>query len=263
MLSSKEKLKEAEKLFEEEKYFEALKLLNELEQENPGEKRVAYGRAMCLAKLGHVADAMLLCDELLAKYKDEKAKVLKEKIMQWAEEARSIPQTLPGEKEAIKPPSKVWIYTQKVLWALTFITTLLMPVIGWWGLMTGINKDWISVSFGSVVSISIIWPLFIQALYWSSIQALREQPFGDTPASSIINWFLDIILLTFFNIFPVIGWILGAWWLTVKRDMLFSASFALMILNHFILWLAFLGIVASIGIGGWAWVLAPLILRFY
>ena len=263
MLTSKEKLKEAEKLFEEEKYLESLKLLNELEQENPGEKRVAYGRAMCLAKLGHVADAMLLCDELIAKYKDEKAKALKEKIMQWAEEARNIPQDLSEEKEKPKPPSIVWIYTKKILWALTFMLTVVMPVLGWWGLMTSINKDWISVSLGNVILISILWPLFIQALYWSSIQALREQPFGDTPVSSVLNWLADILLLTFLNIFPVIGWILGAWWLAVKRDMSFSSSFALMILNHFIIWLAFLGIVASIGIGGWAWVLAPLILRFY
>lgn len=262
MLSSKEKLREAEKLFEEEKYLESLKLLNELEQENPGEKRVAYGRAMCLAKLGHVADAMLLCDELIAKYRDEKAKALKEKIMQWAEEA-GIPQELAGEKEKVKPPSIIWIYTKKVLWVLAFIVSIVLPVIGWWGLMTGINKGWISVSIGSVISISIFFPLIIQALYWSSIQALREQPFGDTLISSIGNWLLDMFLLTFLNIFPVIGWILGAWWLSVKRDMLFSASFALMILDHFIIWLAFLGIVASIGIGGWAWILAPLILRFY
>jgi len=259
MLTSKQKLKQAETLFEEEKYTEALKLLDELEQENPGEKRVAYGRAMCLAKLGNFADALLLCDELLARYRDEKAKILKERIMQWAEEANALPHVL--TKEAQAPPSLIWEYTKWALWILLFISSIAMPFIGWWGLMIAINKDWISVSIATTLGFAIIWPLSMQGIFWLSLQGIRGQPYGDTKFWGFINWLIDTLLLTFLNLFPIIGWFLGAWWLVVKRELSFSSSFSLMILNYFIFWLAFLGIVGSIGIGGWVWILAPYILR--
>ncbi len=259
MQTSKQKLKQAENLYEEKKYTEALKLLNELEQENPGEKKVAYGRAMCLARLGNYADAMLLCDELLARYRDEKAKVLKEKIMQWAEEANALPHAVSKEPEP--PPSVIWEYTQRILWLLLFLFSIGMPFIGWWGLMIAINRNWISVSLEGTLFFAIFWPLFMQGIFWASLQGVRAQSFGDTKILSFINWLIDTALLTFLNIFPIVGWFLGAWWLKTKRELYFSSSFALMILNHFIFWLAFLGIVGSIGIGGWAWILAPYIIR--
>lgn len=259
MLTSKQKLKQAESLFEEKKYTEALKLLDELEQENPGEKKVAYGRAMCLAKLGNFADALLLCDELLARYRDEKAKILKDRIMQWAEEANALPQAL--IKEPVSPPSIIWEYTKRVLWLLLFLFSIGMPFIGWWGLMLSINRDWISVSLEGTLLFAIFWPLLMQGIFWASLQGVRTQSFAETKILSFINWIMDTALLTFVNLFPIIGWFFGAWWLMVKRELSFSSSFALMILNYFIFWLAFLGIVGSIGLGGWAWILAPYILK--
>ncbi|HOQ32552.1 MAG TPA: tetratricopeptide repeat protein [Candidatus Hydrogenedens sp.] len=259
MLTSKQKLKQAESLYEEKKYTEALKLLDELEQENPGEKKVAYGRAMCLARLGNYADAMLLCDELLARYRDEKAKVLKEKIMQWAEEANALPHTLTREPQS--PASIIWEYAKRVLWLLLFLFSIGMPFIGWWGLMITINKDWVSVSLEGTLAFALLWPLLMQGLFWLSLQRTRSQTFGDTKVIAITNWFIDTALLTFLNLIPIIGWFLGAWWLAVKRELSFSSSFAIMILNFFLFWLSFLGIVASIGLGGWAWILAPYILK--
>ncbi len=258
MLTSKQKLKQAEALYEEKKYSEALKLLDELEKENPGEKRVAYGRAMCLARLGNFADALLLCDELLARYRDEKAKVLKENIMQWAEEANALPTVTTTPQST---PSIIWEYTKRVLWVLLFLFSLGMPFIGWWGLMIAINKDWVHVSLEGTVLFAIFWPLLMQCSYWSSLQAIRGLSYGETRTSSFINWLIDTALLTLLNIFPIIGWLLGAWWLKVKREYLFSSAFALMILNYFIFWLAFLGIVGSIGLGGWIWILAPYLLK--
>lgn len=260
MLSSKQKLHEAEKLYEEKKYDEALKLLNELEQENPGEKRVAYGRAMCLAQLGNVADALLLCDELVARYRDEKAKVLKEKIMQWAEEAAALKPLAPTKPKS--PPSIVLEYLRRISWIIIFLFTLVMPFLGWWGLMAAINNDWIGVSLEGTVAIAVLWPLFIQALFWASLQGARAQLSGETLTLSIFNWLIDTLLLTFLNIFPIIGWFLGAWWLLVKRELSYSSAFVIMILNYFIFWLAFLGIVGSIGLGGWVWILAPYILKY-
>ncbi|HOK08936.1 MAG TPA: tetratricopeptide repeat protein [Candidatus Hydrogenedens sp.] len=261
MLSSKQKLKEAEKLYEEKKYSEALQLLNELEHENPGEKKVAYGRAMCLARLGNFADAMLLCDELWARYRDEKAKVLKEKIMVWAEEASALPHATQITPKKVSVIYLIWQKTKRVLCFLLFLLSLGMPFIGWWGLMIAINKNWFSVSLEMTLAFAIFWPLFFQIVFWTSLQGARAQSFGDTALLSFLNWLADISLLPFLNLFPIIGWLLGAWWLMRKRELSFSSSFVLMVLNHFMFWLSFLGIVGSIGIGGWAWILAPIILR--
>lgn len=262
MLTSKEKLREAERLFEEENYVEALKLLNELEVENPGEKKVAYGRAMCLAKLGHFADAMLLCDELLARYRDEKAKILKEKIMKWAEETTELPKPIPIEKEEAKRfTSPIWGYLKRALAVLFLLISITLPFVGWWCLMLAISKDWIPVTFATTLTLAILWPLFIQGMFWKSLHAIRNYTLGDTPILSVIYWLMDTLLLSLLGIFPFLGWILGGWYLYAKREMYFSSGVAVMMLSHLLLWLSFLGVVGSIGLGGWAWILSPIILR--
>jgi hypothetical protein len=70
MHSSKHKLQER-KNFTKKKNMISLKILNELEQENP-EKNESLRAEQCFLHNRQGSDALLLCDELVARYEMKK-----------------------------------------------------------------------------------------------------------------------------------------------------------------------------------------------
>ena len=61
---AREEYRKAIRLYEEKKYAEALAILNELDRNSPNTGTLIYGRARCLAALGHLEAARVLCAQL-------------------------------------------------------------------------------------------------------------------------------------------------------------------------------------------------------
>ncbi|HIJ65275.1 MAG TPA: tetratricopeptide repeat protein, partial [Candidatus Hydrogenedentes bacterium] len=74
------KFKLAERMYNDGRYGQALLLLDSLDSEFPNAKNVMFPRARCLAKLERTAEALALCDQLIAQFDDPKAKVLKDRL---------------------------------------------------------------------------------------------------------------------------------------------------------------------------------------
>lgn len=79
---SKAKFKQADTLYREGQYQQALHLLGELNEAYPNTKNVLYPAALCLEKLGRGDEALPLCEALIEKFQDPRARELKEKIQQ-------------------------------------------------------------------------------------------------------------------------------------------------------------------------------------
>lgn len=79
---SREKFKRADALFRSGEYQQALHILSGLNQAYPNTKNVLYPTAMCLERLGRPADALPICDQLIAQFQDPRAQALKDRIAQ-------------------------------------------------------------------------------------------------------------------------------------------------------------------------------------
>lgn len=67
-------------LFATGNYAQATGILRTLDEEFPGERHIMLARARCLGKLGHVEEAVALCNELIGRYDYQKALALKAEL---------------------------------------------------------------------------------------------------------------------------------------------------------------------------------------
>lgn len=63
------KFQQADGLFQQRRYAEALLLLDELDEEFPGERRILYPKARCLAKLKRYDEAQALTETIIAEHR--------------------------------------------------------------------------------------------------------------------------------------------------------------------------------------------------
>ena len=67
-------------LYRGKNYAAALELLNRLDAAFPNAHRIMYPRAMCLAEVGRVTEALAICDRLIHRHKYKRAKKLRSEI---------------------------------------------------------------------------------------------------------------------------------------------------------------------------------------
>lgn len=79
----------AERLHRQGNHAEALALLDELDARYPGTKNLMYARAMCLAALGRLAEALEVCDALIVRFGAARAIELKRRMAR----AQDVPAT--------------------------------------------------------------------------------------------------------------------------------------------------------------------------
>lgn len=77
---AKERFKNADDMYREGRYGQALVLLDSLNEQYPNTKNIMYPRALCLAKVGRVDEAVVVCDELVARFGHKRAAALKAKL---------------------------------------------------------------------------------------------------------------------------------------------------------------------------------------
>lgn len=77
---SREKFKRADLLFREEKFGEALALLTELDAAHPNTRNILVPMALCLDRLGRKDEALPLCELLVRRFADTRARELLERL---------------------------------------------------------------------------------------------------------------------------------------------------------------------------------------
>ena len=73
---AKEVFQQADTLYTQGQYEEALHLLQHLNREFPRQKHIMYCAALCLEQLGRAQESIALCEQLLARFHDERAEVI-------------------------------------------------------------------------------------------------------------------------------------------------------------------------------------------
>ena len=96
-----ERFQLTKKLFEEGRYAEALDILVALDEAYPGTKNIIYPRALCLTRLGRTDEAIELCDQLITKFSDHRARLLLAELTEPAASAQ-IPE--PAFQPVVTPP---------------------------------------------------------------------------------------------------------------------------------------------------------------
>jgi len=79
--ASQEKFDRADRLYQANRFEESLLLLAELDKEFPNTKHILYPMALCLERLGRADEALQLCNLLIQRFQDERAHVLKARIV--------------------------------------------------------------------------------------------------------------------------------------------------------------------------------------
>ena len=114
------KYQQAAALFQQEKYAQALVLLEHLDRSLPHkDRRVVYARARCLAELGRTDEALGLCKELSARFKDPRGQKLADLLRSnkdGAVEMRGA-RTKKGPQAKLQAPSEPAL-TRRFRWAL-------------------------------------------------------------------------------------------------------------------------------------------------
>lgn len=77
---SREKFKKADALFNAGDYAAALVLLEGLDREHPNTRNILVPMAMCLERLGRHDEALPLCDEIVRRFADRRARELRERL---------------------------------------------------------------------------------------------------------------------------------------------------------------------------------------
>ncbi len=85
---SEYKFREADRFYRLRRFQEALAILEELNREHPGTRRVLYPMARCLARLERYADALELTVRLVEEFKYEPARLLHAKLEKRTESAK-------------------------------------------------------------------------------------------------------------------------------------------------------------------------------
>lgn len=75
-----QKFQQASRLYMEKKYTEALAILDEVNRAFPNNKDILYARGRCLARLGRLDEARIICDQLTTVFSDPRGEQLKAKI---------------------------------------------------------------------------------------------------------------------------------------------------------------------------------------
>jgi len=71
---------QADGLFQQGRFQEALVVLDQLNAAYPRTRNVMFPRALCLEKLGRLAEADTVCDEMIQRFQEPRAQALKEQI---------------------------------------------------------------------------------------------------------------------------------------------------------------------------------------
>ncbi len=85
---SEYEFREADRFYRLRRYPEALAILEELNREHPGTRRVLYPMARCLARLERYADALELTGRLIEEFEYEPARLLHAKLEKRTESAK-------------------------------------------------------------------------------------------------------------------------------------------------------------------------------
>lgn len=72
---------EAAALYRRGCYAQALRILDELDAQQPGRRRILLPKARCLSRLGCTEEALDICDDLIWRFDYEKARLLRERIV--------------------------------------------------------------------------------------------------------------------------------------------------------------------------------------
>lgn len=252
----KQRLREAEGLFVAGDYHGALALLEDLEKVYPGEKKIVYGRAMCLARLNRRAEAMLLCDDMIVRYQDARAQVLKQRIM-------DLPDTPPTETaprgssgrfpHSLRATERVGVGRWLLMILVLSGMGAFLPWLGSMGFGALIDQGTLPVSWGSGAGIFVLFCLMMGGLGLALMWAVLGPLPGDSLGEHARLLAVEVPLGELLACVPVIGW--AIWAIRLIRRYEFSVGVALCS----ILWCVVTGIAAVVvtitafGAGGLAW----------
>lgn len=80
---AKRLFKQADDLYRGKNYAAALEILDRLNAAFPDTRRIMYPRAMCLAEVGRVEEAIAICDRLISRHKYKRARELKARVQKY------------------------------------------------------------------------------------------------------------------------------------------------------------------------------------
>lgn len=111
---------QAKQLFAQRRYAESLALLDTLDAAYPNTKNILYPRALCLAMLGRVEDALKVAQQLVARHGDPRAARLVGRIN--AKQARALLRNAADVDDFIVPSRRpdwrtfaAWVHQHRVV----------------------------------------------------------------------------------------------------------------------------------------------------
>lgn len=229
--------RDADILFRKGRYQEALVLLGKLNDAYPDKKNVLYPAALCLEQLGQRGQALALCDQLIARFKDPRAQSMKQRLIS-VPAPPPLPDTvlknaaggdegagalnLPGldalddagvRKTPPRPVVRDSNLTRNIIIGTAIAAVALLLAVPMFLGGSGAEKETVSApssgAFFGIIALAIAGGF---ALNWAGMYAvlavmkkLLHDDFssnaGDVALYTLINFMLSMI--------PVIGWIIA------------------------------------------------------
>lgn len=256
-----QRLRQAESLFKAGDPQGALTLLEGLEEACPGEQRIPYGRAMCLAQLGRRAEAMMLCDDLIARYQDAKAQVLKERIMALSDGpmiAAPVRDRTGSFPRSLGRGGHGGLGGAAVMAGLLLVA-LSLPWTGGAVLGMLINSELVPLNPGSVVAMMLLFALAVFGLGLYALWGASGRLPGDSVPENLKVVLIETLITALLLFIPVIGWVFAVFRLVRRYELPAGVAVASMV------WClaAFISVVISVlkalGAGGLAWIAGALL----